>query len=275
MRFRDRACAHLARYRETVMAIPEEGVFVYRGNEYRKGHILPRDLSRRNILEPYCDRFFSSRYSAITLHRYFHHLNSSQALCINLFFPLLLENRTDLVVSILGGSLEPPVDAAFEAESQREFASRRTSFDLRLANALGHEVLVEVKYTEDGFGRAKNDEEHCAKFESTYRPFVERSPFLAAVCKDRKFFLQNYQIMRNLAHIDELSDVVFLFPRGNDVVLRQANDARRTFLTKKGREKLRFVFLEDVVAHLKVLCAGGNLDGYYQGFEDKYVRFSQ
>lgn len=275
MRFRDMACAHLSEYRQNVLRIADEGVFLHGGREYRKGHILPRECLRQNILEPYRDAFFSSQYGSIKLHKYFHHLNSSQALCINLFFPLLFEGETKSILRSMGVQLSLPVDATFEAESKLEVAVRRTSFDFHLRSSRGEQVFVEVKYTEDGFGAAKNDEDHCKKFRETYLPLLEGSQHLAAVCKDQTFFLRNYQVMRNLVHIAEKSDVVFLFPRGNKTVRLQAEYARDNFLSEAARDRLHIVMVDDVVAELKECYRGGKLDGYYQSFEQKYLGFTQ
>src|SRR4051812_16166331 len=111
------------------MGIEEEGIFNHCGREHRKGHILPRGSERRNLLEPYGTSFFLSEHGATKLHQYFHHLNSSQGLCFNLFFPLLVEGELALLIRSLKTTIHPPVKAAFEAESELEVAVRRTSFD--------------------------------------------------------------------------------------------------------------------------------------------------
>ena len=274
MTFRDQACAHLSEYRKDLLGIAEEGVFLHRGTPHRKGHILPEGRERQNLLAPYGDLFFASEHGATKLHQYFHHLNSSQGLCINLFYPLLKEERLPLLVRSLGSDMGLPVRAMFESPSQLENAARLTSFDFHLDNPQGRDLFVEVKYTEAGFASTKADAEHLDKFRDTYAPLLGNSPYLTKECSDPAFFLKNYQILRNLVHITALSEVVFLFPRANEKVAEQAAHARATFLTQGGRERMRIVFLEDLVAKLIAACRGTSLEGYYESFRKKYLDFS-
>jgi len=273
--FRDRVCEHLSGYRLSDLGIAEEGVFLHRGREHRKGHILPRGCERQNLLEPYAASFFVSEHRTTKLHQYFHHLNSSQGLCINLFFPLLVEGELALLMRSLKSRVQPPVKATFEAESELEVATRRTSFDFHLRSADGQDTYVEVKYTEDGFGGAKDDCEHRAKFHNTYAPLLKRNGYLTDECKERTFFLKNYQILRNLVHITPKSDVVFLVPRANEKVAQQAENARDKFLLESGRSRMRIIYLEDLVSELIEACRGGALDGYYESFAHKYLGFAR
>jgi hypothetical protein len=96
MSFRNMACEHLAQYKVHALGMQEDGLFHHRGRGIPKAHILPIVHRDRNILESYRVRFWSSTYSQVRLHRFFHHLNSSQALCINLFYPLI-DNGHDIV----------------------------------------------------------------------------------------------------------------------------------------------------------------------------------
>lgn len=276
MNFRNLACEHLSQYKVDVLGVREDGLFHYRGRGIPKTHILPIGHRNKNVLERYRDQFFSSDYTQIKLHRYFHHLNSSQALCINLFYPLIAENALGLFLQFLGiaPGTGPQVDlhALFEKESNIEVASRRTSFDFYVQRAAASNIFVEVKYTEDGFGKAKNDEEHRDKFRKTYLPLlVEKSLFLEPECQEEVLFLSHYQILRNLVHISDTDHVVLLFPSANTVVAEEALYARDQFLTDAGRDRLRIVFLEEFVSFLEDQCMGYPLDGYYQAFRAKYL----
>jgi hypothetical protein len=273
MTFRDEACKHLSDYRKSRLAIDEEGVYFHRGREHLKGHILPSGSERRNLLEPYGASFFLSEHGTAKLHRYFHHLNSSQGLCFNLFFPLLAEQQWELLTKSLASTIHSPVVPTFEALSTLEVALRRTSFDFHLQNAEGREVFVEVKYTEDGFGGAKNDAEHQEKFTDTYAPLLKDNVYLTEQCRDPTFFLKNYQILRNLVHITPKSEVRFLFPRANKKVKRQAEYAIANLLTESGRSRFRIIYLEDLVTQLIEACQGQKLDGYYQSLRQKYLEF--
>jgi hypothetical protein len=272
MKFRDLACEHLAQYKIESLGIEEDGIFHYRGRKVPKGHILPYAQREKNILEQYRERYFASEHANITFHQYFHHLNSSQALCINLFYPLIAENRLDHFMAYLELPTGPKLLPVFEKDSDLEVAARRTSFDFYVKQGEARRVYVEVKYTEDGFGKAKNDDEHRKKFTNTYLPLVrQKSAFLIPECQECEVFLNHYQVLRNLVHVSEDDYVVLLFPRGNKKVLDEAIYARDNLLTDKGRERLKIVLLDDFVTFLEDECDGSNLDGYYRDFRRKYL----
>ena len=151
MKFRDQACEHLSRYKVEVLRIHADGHFYYRGRNISMGHILPPERCKENILEGYRERFWSSAHSTFTPHRYFHHLNSSQALCVNLFYPLIAENALGLLEQFLSLPVMTGPRPQFEKESPIEVAVRRTSFDFCLERGAEGNVFVEVKYTEDAF----------------------------------------------------------------------------------------------------------------------------
>lgn len=273
MSFRDEACAHLSTYRETILGIADEGMFNYRGIPHPKGHILPDAFWQHNLMPPYRDLFFASEHGSLKRHQYFHHLNSSQALCINLFYPLIREDELSPLIGCIGADIALPAQVIFESPSEIEVAQRRTAFDFHIRSQQGKDLFVEVKYTEDGFGRADADAEHLDKFRVTYAPLLAKSAFLAPHCSDPEFFLANYQVLRNLVHITPCSQVLFLFPRANLKVAEQAAHARETFLTDRGRERMLIVFLEDLVPQLISSFRGTRLEGYYEAFRGKYLDF--
>src|SRR5271169_3418289 len=128
MNFCKSICDHLGTYKVQVLGVEKLGIFPYRGREVRKTHILPISGTGKrgqlNIL-PYRDvRFFERDYSKIKYHQFFHHLNSSQALCLNLFYPLIEENRLGLLTEFLKIESTGPLKGAFETQSQIEQAVR-------------------------------------------------------------------------------------------------------------------------------------------------------
>lgn len=270
LKFRDSACVNLAQYKTQVLLENGEGIFNYRGVELKKAHILPHHKAELNILDPY-RREFVENYSEVKRHRFFHHLNSSQALCINLFLPLISEGKLNLFTEYLNLSTHDVLHSQFEKESPIENATRKTSFDFYLQLADSSEVFVEVKYTEDGFGQAVSDAAHCDKFTETYLPLVKKSQFLKASCRDKAVFFRHYQVLRNFVHISPTSLVVFLFPSGNSAVSEEAIYARDHFLTDEGRDRLKIVHLEDFIETLEARCLGGNLDSYYTEMRRKYI----
>lgn len=270
MNFVDSICRHLDQYRTGTLGVEDAGTFSYRGKVIPKGHILPRLHRTLNILPEYRSQFLASDHGRISFHDLFHHLNSSQALCINLFYPLVAESELHLVADFLELPATSQLESRFEKKSDLEKAVRLTSFDFFLQSG-PESVFFEVKYTENGFGKATADGDHKDKFKATYKTLVNNSEFLTEACREESFFLEHYQILRNLVHITSTSYVVFLFPSANTTVKRQADKARADFLTDAGRKRMKIVFLEDLVAFLEGHTKHQHLARYYGHFRGKYL----
>jgi hypothetical protein len=186
---------------------------------------------------------------------------------------LVAEDKLDLLAHILGIEAQGPSTSAYERESDRETVGRRTTFDFHLEFPDRNRIIFEVKYTEDGFGKAKPDDEHRGKFRSQYHSLAtSASAFLCDQCADEPFFLSHYQLLRNLVHLDSRSYVVFIYPWGNTKVSRQATEAYDTLLTPAGRNRVKLVCIEDLVGSLESLCRLQSLAAYYKhAFRTKYL----
>jgi hypothetical protein len=149
-----------------------------------------------------------------------------------------------------------------------------TSFDFAIPRRRGGRVYFEIKYTESKFGAASADERHLKKFKEIYEPRVA-GRFEQPYCTVEGF-LAHYQIVRNIWHLRESSDdlVVFLFPRGNDVLRRQENKLQ-SCATEPFRSRIRVGYLEDLISHLQ---GRGILPGIQSSamreFEEKYFPLS-
>lgn len=281
--FAKRAMEHLAYYKENELGINEPGIYNYRRREIPKRHILPTKEIEKNILEKYRTDFFTSiKDKSIKLHPCFHHLNSSQAMCINLFYPLMQEHSLDDFLQFAEINLDAPITGEFEKESEIEKnAQRLTSFDFYMKDSCSRKVFVEVKYTESGFGKAQRSkdedrEKYHNKFEVTYLPLLKKATrFLNPRYCEETAFLDNYQLMRNLVHIDDDSHLILLFPSANDLALKEATHAKDNFLTKEGQERFRIVYLEDLVSFLLKEMEDEALECYYKEFASKYCFYNQ
>jgi len=89
----------LVEYKKTQKDLRNLDSGTYRGKLY--DHILPladkKYKNKANIIEYYRDDFYKSELSKIKYHKYFHHLNSSQAMCINFFYPLIKKEQLNIV----------------------------------------------------------------------------------------------------------------------------------------------------------------------------------
>ena len=118
--------------------------------------------------------------------------------------------------------------------------------------------------------KQKNDQEHRDKFRKTYLPLVKESSFLEKKCQDEEFFLSHYQILRNLVHINDNDYVIFLFPYANSIVNKEAINASE-LLTDSGKDKLKIVYIEELVSFLQKHCVRNPLGDYYKAFHKKYL----
>jgi len=272
--FRMRVLAHLGKYKTDKLAISTDGE--YKGKFYQ--HILPKEFTSANLLIPYSSKLeFPKDLAKIKLQPNFHHLNSSQAMCINFFYPLILKNKLDLILTILGigGNVEYN-RVEFEKESAIEKNNeRKTNFDFYLKTEEGTQIFFEIKYTEEGFGKAKNDEAHRDKYNRIYKDALKKSTWIKDSFKTMLNFFDHYQVMRNLLAIDNKSYVVFIYPKDNDVVNKAAEEAKTSIVTQAGRKHLITINWETLVEKLlqtKALDEG--LERYYaMTFSEKYLQY--
>lgn len=278
--FQTRVKEHLGDYKINKLNVSEEGIFKYQNQEIPYKHILPKEKEKLNIIEKYREDFFNSPYyKDITLHRYFHHLNSSQAMCINFFYPLIKENLLETILNTLGieGSISyNPDDISFEKESDLETnAERRTNFDFYIRLSNGNKIYFEIKYTENEFGSVRTDDaEHIKKFHDTYMPLIINNPALKEEFKNSDMFLENYQIMRNLSHIDGDSYVVFIYPEGNKAIRNAALSARKDIIKNGWKNHFIPFTWESLIPQLKYnLNSKELLDYYDKEFCFKYLKY--
>ena len=273
---------HLSAYRKLTLKLPE-GTYKYDGVSRPYGHIIPKDKQEYNILEPIRPGFWKYAARPInsggkpligSLHRFFHHLNSSQAMCFNLFYPLISEKQLNRIPEILGIKTSGELEASFEFESKKETGNglRKTNFDFHLGGQKNNEIFFEVKYTEREFGKAEKDVGHKKKFQSVYKKLASNAAnYLADKCQDEDFFLSHYQLLRNLVHLSHNTFVVFVYPAQNKNIEQQAKEAKNNFLTAAGREKVKLVTVEELVDGFKALKLPAIYWGkHWQEFQSKY-----
>ena len=96
--FREHVLKHLEDYKRKILGIEENGTY----REISKGHILPLDCSLSSIKAKEQVVKESNQLKCIKeqpfliaghLHRYAHHLNSSQLMCYNFFRPYIKRTK--------------------------------------------------------------------------------------------------------------------------------------------------------------------------------------
>jgi len=261
---------HLANYKEQRLGVREKGTFVHRGVERQYRHILPTSLKWLNIPEPF--RMEVQEYVAghrdIKLHKYFHHLNSSQAFALALFVPYLTQAPGALMRAVRGSEIE-----AWDLERVPD-PQEGTNVDAWWRSA-GGETYCEVKLSEREFGPATDDARHRRKLDSIYGPALRGQ--VDDVLLEPEAFFENYQILRNLwlaARAGHEQDrVVFLLPQANARLAAQLQEVL-TQVKRPLRSRVSVVYTESLLERLRKDTASG-LAWYAWWLQEKYVPGSE
>jgi len=270
MNYRDLLVAHLAQYRREELKVAEPGTFDYQGRTIPVEHVLPRDQPWLAVPSEVREQVRTyALASGLKLHRYFHHLNSSQAFALSLFVPFFEggQDGSGALLRALG------IGAAFDkwaAESVPD-PEEGTNLDAWWLTADGYQYFCEVKLTEAEFGVAVDDNRHRSKLELIY------APRLASHLKPSRLsapeFFRSYQILRNLWHAagTPTSKVVFLYPQQHrvldDLLMPVLED-----VTSELRDRVIVAYAEDVLARLRAdeLCPP-HLRTYAGRLAEKYL----
>ena len=260
---------HLAAYKISRLGVKETGTFVHKGRELHYAHILPRDQRWLNILEPIRAevRKYVERRPDLKLHKYFHHLNSSQAFAFNLFFPYFEQTNSSALLSAMGIHGE---FAGWQPEYVAD-AQEGTNVDVMWKAPSGAKTFCEVKLSERKFGVAKDDRRHRQKLDEIYRPVL--AGHCAPELLEPQGFFARYQLLRNvwLAAKDPEASVVFLVPRANSALWTQLGPFIELLAPALAR-RVRAVAIEDVLASLASSAhVPAKLTGYSELVREKYV----
>jgi len=252
MSYREVLEAHLASYRVDVLGVPEAGTFTYRGRRVVREHILPHRNADLNLL-PLVRPLERVLPESVKRHRYFHHLNSSQAFTFNLFLPYFAGTPEAQRV-LLGafGQKGPLTSWALEAVPS---ATEGSNLDALWTTADGVTTICEVKLSESSFGKAKNDERHRTKLAEIYLPVLSRC-VTPELLEEAPFF-EAYQILRNVWHLVQRPSarLVFLMPRANEK-LWGALTPILAEIKPACRSSISTIAVEDV---LNLLCAADDV----------------
>lgn len=265
----DSLLIHLGTYCKEHLGITEPGSFRYKGVDLPMAHILPKVDENRNLLPGLAERagdLKDCHGKPIKWHRYFHHLNSSQAMAINLFQPLFdsAEGLQILGQAIGMGSVVPE-GTGFEFVPDSE---EKTNIDVCLAGKDGKRLFIEVKLTENDFGKAKDDTSHQDKFEKLYAPRCGARFIFESEDKWGEF-RSSYQFYRNALYADENTEIRFLIPAIHRSLVSKTNQCL-TRLNPGLAERVKLTFLGDFVSKIEKLTTGGPLESHFAHFRQKY-----
>jgi hypothetical protein len=257
---------HLVRYKQQTLRIAENGV--WRENEYE--HILPVEHRFLNILETFRQEFqerVASGQVSFNLED-LPHLNSSQAMGINLFLPFHKSRNYSAFLAALELDEESIQEAHFE-----HVMGEQTNVDILLHGESGHRVFIEIKLKETEFGSAGSI---TADYQGI---FNERRPQLESVIQEKyltlETFKKHYQLLRYLAFLSGKSSDTFclLVPRRNEQFKKEIAILDAMVLDDK-KDNVKVVYLEDVVDQLiNSLRDDELLHRHFVLFKEKYIAF--
>lgn len=264
---------HLVKYKEDEFSGIENGMW----KEVPKGHILPKDKENLNLLPLYREdlvKYLDKNVKTLKKHIYFHHLNSSQVMCLNFFYPFEAERKLDVILNAIGFINEEILydNCCFEKPSQIELKAKKnyrpTYFDYYIETKSGKKIYFEIKYTEQAFAKAKPDIEHSNKFNEVY------STTLNSIKKEycnEKAFLENYQIMRNIICVSENCYVVFLYPNDNKKIKSQSEMAKREIIKDVLKDNLMIITWESLISSINTNLINANMQKQLKDFKEKYL----
>lgn len=257
---------HLARYKRRRLGISADGL--WRKNQKSYAHILPEELRKLNIIEGIRAEFWEYRQKTkIKLHDDFHHLNSSQAMCFNLMFPLLNSDEgTKSLQRLLGFGRGEVQAVEFEKVADRK---EGTSFDCVVNLQSGRTIYTEIKLSESDFGTTIGDERHLLKLRDTYSERLRGK--VVDVALTPPIFFRNYQLLRNISFIDAQRNdlLVLLFPQANRA-LERGERFVKDHLTPDLIKHVKFIYLEKAIEEL-LRARSPRLVAYYSAFAEKYL----
>lgn len=273
MSYQDIIKKHFEKYKTEQFANVKNGYW----KNAEKGHVFPKDEENFNLLQLYRDtlsNYLISNQRILKKHIYFHHLNSSQVMCLNFFFPFQEEKKLDLILNVIGFKNEEVVydNCCFEKPSEIETNStkkyRPTYFDYYIETKSGKKIFFEIKYTEQSFAKAKSDDIHTTKYAEVYENKL--SSIKEGYCNE-KSFLENYQIMRNVICISNNSYVVFLYPNGNKKIKSQAEIAKQEIIKDEFKDNLITITWESLISLINTNTISSNLQTQLKDFKEKYL----
>lgn len=232
-------------------------------------HILPINQKEKNIISSIRKDFWLYNKSAnIKLHQYFHHLNSSQALCFNLFFPLFYYDKK-LLNYVLNDFWKVKNGEIIKCEFEKILDSKEfTNFDFYIEHKDNKRTIFEIKYTEKKFASTVGGKGHLNKYNKIYKPKLENILKPEFVCED--FIFKNYQIVRNLSYLDENTTVVFLFPKAN-LDLMKTEKLISEITLQKYLDKVKVIYLEDFISQILNSNDLNSIHPIYKTLDNIYV----
>lgn len=246
--FKDALLQHLGTYNQG-----PDGIY----NKRTYKHILniPSGSTQQEVIESILMRDMVEMDLFEKPQQYAHHLNSSQIVCYEFFRPLLDQNRiaSHLLKRFLTENHiengEEVLSGRFEYTPDHE---EYTNFDFYLEGSTLF-VYFEIKYTENGFGSCKKDKSHQEKFESVYKPMIEKCGCISQIPSFEEF-CKYYQLFRNVLRVSKQNGEheysVFLYPMANSVAEKHFAEFKAEYVSGTYANHIIGIHWEDCIKYM-------------------------
>lgn len=275
MSYQDEIKKHLTAYKENRFKGLTHGLWQNNPNNILKYAFISK-YDNNNLIETFQKEYLDYEKAIdtkIKRHMYFHHMNSSQAMCINFFYPLYKENCLEIITEFLGFKDEKVNGNSVRFEEISKIDSikgyRPTNFDFYFETETGKKFFFEIKYTENEFGKASDDTDHNNKYDNVYNTGTIFNP-INDEYREKQMFFKNYQIIRNLIHVAADSYVVFVYPKGNSKIKQQALNSKKQILKDPFDKHLFTIEWEDIFKVVKDKAKSPSLKNQLEEFGKKY-----
>lgn len=246
--FKEAIIQHLGSYNQGPSGI-------YNNKPYKHILQIPSGSTQKEVIEGILQRDMVEVDLFEKPQQYAHHLNSSQIVCYEFFRPLLDQNRSasNLLKRILIenhiGNGEEVLFGRFEYTPDQE---EYTNFDFYLEGSSLF-VYFEIKYTEKGFGICNKDKSHRDKFESVYKPMIDKCGCIRQTPSFDEF-CKYYQLFRNVLRVTkengEHEYSVFLYPKANCTAEKHFTEFKAKYVSGVYEKHVICIHWEDAVKYM-------------------------
>ena len=228
----------------------EPGIWRGKNGNSFKSHILPL---KGNINTPKTRSEAIIKYTGLdpkvlsdflktkNIHQYAHHINSSQLLGLSIFGNMVNSNgspKQELIdlMKHFGIEISNLAKCVFEYQDNIKWEQKKekegTSFDFFIEEG-NKRYFFEFKFTEDGFGKAKNDNRHIEKIRDVYSTRIKKSTILKTPVEEGQI-MKNYQLYRNLIRRESDNDtIIFITDKENTQTEKELDNFLKNYITKE------------------------------------------
>lgn len=256
---------HLGRYKASKMKKPYQVEF--RNKLYN--HILKVEDGDCNYLGD--DATEESKN--IKKHMYWHHLNSSQTMCINYFAPLI---RRSLLSTFFKRILD--IDAEIsDHKFEHTPKENSTNFDFWAKDYNNKNYFFEIKYTEADVNKKTSASDPKSAYAEFYKEDCDENPLFKGHISFDTFMFKHYQAYRNMVKAKNGDYSIFITMDGNSGVTNELDKSIKDLgLTRESCRDNHILLLtwqEIIEKTISLFKELGNLEltDYYCKFREKYI----